>query len=498
MAARFDTLLVDGKMYQPQKVECREFFRSLGGVVYGLAQQPWRSLWSRDGSSGSKLHSTSWMDGIRGLAAIAVFNLHFFYNFTHTVYWSYGTTDHDTHINQLPGVSLLFDGTCSVVVFFTVAGYVCSYRSLLYITTADSEGLFRSLPGTIFRRFFRLYLPSICSMFAISMLAYLGFYEPTRYYFNHRKQFFPGPGVEPQPGRHPTMMAQLTDWWSEVSRMINFWTEEPKDPWIDFHLWTIVHEFRASMHLFIVLVALAKCTPKARLTLLALMGYVYALQWGHWYCLCFFYGAIIAQLDILRTNKSSPLKLELSPQRKVEEKSATNAGCLARKITRTFLYVVAIYLMSFPIRGTHKPAPLYASIVNPVIPAVIKKSHMFPKLHGFVLLFYLLSTVPAEDRPNSLWHKILTHRFCLHMGRIMFGFYLVHGMILHIFGYSLPIWIWALIGGNQGMFRWLFGLLLGWAMAFASTLLAGELWTRHVEKRCVNFTKWLESICFEQ
>lgn len=96
----------------------------------------------------------------------------------------------------------------------------------------------------------------MCSTLCISLLAYLGAYEPTRFLMgHHRHEWFAGTAGEYHPAQYSTIAGQLGKWWSVFKGLMNFWQENHPMPELDLHLWTIHHEFRASMHLYIALVS---------------------------------------------------------------------------------------------------------------------------------------------------------------------------------------------------------------------------------------------------
>lgn len=152
----------------------------------------------------------------------------------------YGATPSDRWIHQFLILSLTHDGPTAVVIFFTVAGYVCSYKPLQAITAHDHALLGKSLPPSVFRRWFRVYLPMHCSTLAISALVYIGAYEPSRsllwtgHYRPKDPTHFAGPGNEWHVLRRRTCAAQLGDWWFETRGLMNFWREHILMPPIDW------------------------------------------------------------------------------------------------------------------------------------------------------------------------------------------------------------------------------------------------------------------------
>ena len=100
-------------------------------------------------------------------------------------------------------------------------------------------------------------------------------------------------------------MAQLEHWWNAVRGLMNIWREFIRMPPIDWHLWTIPYEFRNSMHLYIALIAFAGCRYQYRVCGFLVLGFVHAIWFSHWDLVCFFTGAVLAQMDVLREQKRS-------------------------------------------------------------------------------------------------------------------------------------------------------------------------------------------------
>ena len=64
-----------------------------------------------------KIHATSYLDGLRGVAALIVLHSHFLTNWFYPLRSGYLNTESDTHLLQLPILRLLYAGRASVAVF---------------------------------------------------------------------------------------------------------------------------------------------------------------------------------------------------------------------------------------------------------------------------------------------------------------------------------------------------------------------------------------------
>ncbi|KZZ88778.1 Acyltransferase 3 [Moelleriella libera RCEF 2490] len=119
------------------------------------------------------------LDGLRGLACIAVFNYHFLWPWTAAVMLGHGavTTRSPEPYNNLfslPILCLLHRGRPMVAIFFAISGYVLCRHVIQAIQEHDFEAVRRKLSSAVFRRIFRLYIPPTISMLLVAILAQLG------------------------------------------------------------------------------------------------------------------------------------------------------------------------------------------------------------------------------------------------------------------------------------------------------------------------------------
>ncbi|KAK2599114.1 hypothetical protein QQS21_005455 [Conoideocrella luteorostrata] len=119
------------------------------------------------------------LDGLRGIACIAVFNYHFLWPWTQSIMLSYGMMgprSPEPYMNwlSLPIICLLHRGRPMVAVFFAISGYVLCRHIIRSIHERDWETFRRNLSSAVFRRVFRLYIPPTLSMLIVALLAQTG------------------------------------------------------------------------------------------------------------------------------------------------------------------------------------------------------------------------------------------------------------------------------------------------------------------------------------
>ncbi|KAG6003795.1 hypothetical protein E4U43_000864 [Claviceps pusilla] len=119
------------------------------------------------------------LDGLRGLACIAVFNYHFFWPWTKSIMLGYGfmpPTSLEPYTNwlSLPIICLLHRGRAMVAIFFAISGYVLCRHIIRSIHDRNWDAVYRNLSSSVFRRIFRLYIPPTISMLLVAILAQTG------------------------------------------------------------------------------------------------------------------------------------------------------------------------------------------------------------------------------------------------------------------------------------------------------------------------------------
>lgn len=444
-----------------------------------------------------------WIDGLRGCAALMVFNFHFFDAFSENVVIGYGHDANHKSLLSLPLPRLLCHGGVAVCLFFIPAGYVCSTKPVRLMTENKSEKLMHSLARSVFRRTLRLYLPVACMSLITALAAYVGLFEYSRPLFDDRKHSFPGHLSEAQLAQYPTLKAQLTFWLQELWELLNVFKPGPFYPAHDNHLWSVQYEFRGIMHLYIALVGLARVRPWIRIACLVLISAVY-LSWDRWEGPLFFLGATMAQLDVLRSLQGSTLLVS----RHYPSTSSWKATCM--RYTRLLCYALCFYLMSYPIANYKFPAPGYRW-VNELIPSFYTRKEKFPASIGSLLFFFLMcisGSRAASTTPNLI-HHALTSQPARYLGHNMFAIYLVHGPLLHLVGYAIPHIVWRVVPRYSDI-GFITGVTTGWlggmyqanllsqmsltdmGIALMLTLLTADFFTREIDARCARFIEWLE------
>ncbi len=500
---------------------------------YAFVPQLLRSILFNDALPHAKIHTTSWLDGFRGLAALAVYNLHFFVYYTDTK-TPYGEDDNHLWIFQLPILRLFYAGSEAVLVFFLVAGYAISYRSLQLMSRPDDaasqKSLYFGLSASIFRRFLRLYLPCLVITLISAVTTWLGAQEPLRPWTKDSKRYFLGPANFHQGPRYSSLFEQLGSWVKQFWKMMSVWQYEVYYPQLDSHLWTIRIEFRASLALYVALIALGPCRIHVRFALLLLLS-IYCGVWDRWPTQLFFWGACLAQFDVWKNVRQRQRGEQQQKQVEEVEQGASNFSddwATEKPEVDDTLPIVQAPGSQSSIRGylqrayKHIPSPRY-TIYNLIWTSVCLSS-LFMISSGYVTFYewipksierpatqiqaiggsiFIACLILADD--NSLSHKILNWWFIQYLGKIVFSLYLVHGPLLHAGLYATPYLLWAAVGygfpveaQGMGAFPYALGVGLGWAINLVIVLWAADVFYREVEERMRRVMYWIQGACFNK
>ena len=475
----------------------------------------------------SKQFSTSYLNGLRGITAVKVFTFHYFMVFTDATHVPYGADKRHTYWTELPLIRYFWTGFTSHI-FFGLAGYLTCQRLFILLDKNDQASqakVLLSLSGSLFRRAFRLYLPVLLITLLMATYIHLGFYEFNRPLLLNWGGLFPGDWNETKPEMYQTWYEQLRFWASEMYQLCNFTNADTFYPLHDQHLWSILSEMRASLHLHGIIIGLAQCKRTVRLALLWILVFVY-FYWQHWEIWVYLLGAIVAQIDQIlnerdAARKALPTTCAASPaaeQEKDEDASSTSStppgilesfqsmfkvdvtSCIhtptAYQALRITGYLIAFYFLSYPIHGTRgDPCPGYETL-NLFIPEWMERKDKFYANWGTFILLLLLV---RSDPKTSKWRQLTNHWLPQYFGKVSFAFYLVQQIVQHSFGYLIPHHIWwsfGVEGIHTTDMGWVTAIAVGWIFTLVATLWLADCWNREVEGRCMKFVKWLEGKCF--
>jgi peptidoglycan/LPS O-acetylase OafA/YrhL len=434
-------------------------------------------LWPKTSGAPEKLRPTAYLDGLRGFAAFLVYIhhhelwAHASTMLNHVFENGFGYADHYFFVG-LPVVRHFFaGGHFAVSTFFVISGYVLSLKPMSLLQAGEYTALGDNLGSALFRRWIRLFLPLI-----IMLTLYATFWTVFGIKIRGIKQY-------------DTWLQTMWECYAEFKNF-SFVFKEGGVPWLSyhFHLWSIPVEFKGSIVIYTVIMALSRCRRDRRLLCeLALIFYFMYIVDG-WYCAMFMSGLMLCDLDQLaKKNQLPEWMYRLEPY-------------------KTFIFYHLFFISMF-LGG---------------VPAETKDIVQLGKSRGWYYLSFLVpqavfdykwfflyfaATFLVASTPRIHWLKYFFEtRFCQYLGRISYALYMMHGPVLWVLGDRIYCAVGWVIDEHKTFFPgWVDRFPLprtspvGLELAFLVphiillplTIFVSDLVTRAIDTPSVQFANWL-------
>ena len=374
-----------------------------------------------------RLYSTSYLDGLRGVAAFIVFIDHFAVNYFDLLRRGYGSTADDFYLIQIPLVRLFYSGRASVAIFFVISGFVLSYKPLKQVHTGQSSLLLDTLASSVFRRGLRLYIPVAVGTFLSMLMSHWEWYQE-----------LPSTSTDALPPIIDNFWDQLEHWRDHmVGISWPFQTAMPNTPYCppyNGHLWTIPIEYFGSMVVYVMMLGLGRCQTWIRLSTMGVTA-VATCHYERWDLFLFISGMLLAELSIIKTitnvsfgfpgEKFTWLQKLLIPSKRLRSAYTT---------TNYILCFASLYLLSYP-GGSYmdyEPGPgIWHEFLMSWTPSRYTElwygyERFWISVGGVILVFTISN--------SALLQKPFTTGVAQYLGDISYALYIVHGPILFSFG----------------------------------------------------------------
>ncbi|KAM0288010.1 hypothetical protein ACHAQH_000078 [Verticillium albo-atrum] len=360
---------------------------------------------NRADHKGLRIHATSYLDGLRGLASLVVAICHYTEDNHEYFIPAWGLNEKPSAALQLPFIRIVYSGRPMVHIFFIISGIVLSYKPVRAIHTHDVERCHSILASSAFRRPIRLFGPCIVSTFMILALSYVGYlYDPL-----------------------PTLSEQFADWGNALFHGITWpWSWDlDLAPAYDIHLWTIPIEFIHSMLLFMVMLLLSPMCRMIRLSgLLFIM--LYCLACGRWAAFEFLGGYLITELHILQAAQQ-PI-LSKTPEFVLRKR--TSVSSYLKKIFYAALLVAWWFIAGWPNENAVRtPGIMFLVDRTPEPFASLDVDGLGHQKFWFCLSAMGLTWTVSQV---GVFQRVLEGAFAQHLGRMSYALYIVHGPILNV------------------------------------------------------------------
>ncbi|KAL2199052.1 acyltransferase 3 [Corynascus similis CBS 632.67] len=460
-----------------------------------------------------RLHPTSYLDGLRGIAAIIVFICHYTENNFRPLTRPYGPLpaapgpdpplddpppygkDLSDSIIQLPFMRNIFSGRPMVHIFFVISGFALSYKPVQALHARDTAKCYAALASSAFRRPFRLFAPCVASTFFIMCLRQLGCL----------------------PGGRDHLIDELWRWKSALFHQITWpwaWDRDLR-PAYDVHLWTIPIEFAHSMLLFIAILMLSRVRLRVRLAAeLALVAY--CLACGKWAGFEFLAGLFLAEMHILRaTAKAKEWEGSEEAHRPRGSSATTSTRGWALKAFQIGLIVLGLFIGGWPNRFADRtPGIRYFVVLTPSPYATMDA--LAPQKFWFALSAVATVWAVGDLAPLRRFFEGPLAQYC---GRISYAVYICHGPVEELFkdwllGHppvpevgelgapdyqpALPATGVKGLVGVESVTQLTIGWLLGLWLLGPLVIWAADLFWRGVDSQLVTLARKLELLCLDE
>ncbi|EXJ82562.1 hypothetical protein A1O3_06375 [Capronia epimyces CBS 606.96] len=408
------------------------------------------------GITDREIGPTSYLDALRGYAAVCVFIAHSFNTFGDN--W-----------RREPLISFLFHGSSMVALFFVISGYVLSYRLLIYIRKQEFERLISSLASSTFRRYVRLYGSTECACFIAMIMVRFKIY----------------PGCRP-PMYKDTFWEQLVDWgwdlvyFSNPFGDIRGWPSSFDSRYLD-QMWSIPAEYRGSVAIFAFCTAACRLTTRSRMVLTWVI-IVACYIWQAIYVAEFMAGLFIADLSLSR----HPERLD-NPRSLTGPHHHHKQQTLWEKVGYGCLFVLGIFILGEPDDTTMGIMGTFPwEFLKRFIPGWWDDSgnYLFWLGIGAFMLVYALEFYPTLQKP-------LNWRYSQYIGDLSFGIYAMHVPLALGPYFQVMIPLREQYLGGWPVIKYIPGLI-----AYPLMVLIAADYFERVDKQVIRFARWLQTKLF--
>lgn len=425
------------------------------------------------------MERTTWLDGLRGIAAAIVATDHYFMGGVLDVafrsYWA-DPPEENRRLLQLPPIRLVFAAHAMVPLFLVISGYAISI-TLLRVRNTNSVEFLRRLSSAATRRILRIYLPVFC-ITAISQLLFFC----NLYHWEFGDDVVWGRKPWTAPWLHVTFVFRY------MLDNINILSFQANGG-LNGQLWTMALEFRGSCIVYLVILGLASWRPQPRRIAIAVLM-AYWFYFGQWDTFAFLAGLYLAEMQVL--SESGTTNEEPKLPRHVRLCLRTNAQFINCSTIGTYLcFIFGIWLVCLSDDGFLPPGYQFLKLVESSRWendwGIVSKAW---KTAGSVLVVYGISKSAYLQRP-------LNSAPIQYLGKISFSLYLVHQSIYHLIRDPVRNLMWYIATresypGPEAVnhtFPFAFSWLSAFAILTVINLYAAHLYTRFIDERCVELAK---------
>ncbi|KAJ5888205.1 acyltransferase 3 [Penicillium taxi] len=427
------------------------------------------------------MERTTWLDGLRGIAAAIVATDHYFMGGVLDVafrsYWA-DPPEENRRLIQLPPIRILFAAHAMVPLFLVISGYAISVN-LLRLRSSSSDFL-RRLSSAVTRRILRIYLPVFC-IATISQILYFC----NIFHWNFGDEVVWGRKPWTAPWFHITYLFRY------MMDMLNIITFQG-NPGLNGQLWTMPFEFRGSCVIYITVLGFAFWRPQLRRIALASLV-AYWFYFGLWDIFAFLAGLYLAESRILSEQENTDGEAKL-PYYSIQTWTTGIRSINFNTIRTVVCLIFGIHLVCLSDDGFLPPGYQFLKLVESSRWdndwATVSKCW---KTAGSVLIVYAIGK-------SGYLQRLLNSRPMQYLGKISFSLYLVHQSIYHLVRDPIRDFLWFVVTregypgdtASERTFPFAFSWLVGYVILAVINIYVAHLYTRYIDERCVEVAKRFE------
>lgn len=404
-----------------------------------------------------------YLNGVRGLACLIVYIWHFSWPYQPHLFFAYGLDPENRSFMQLPFIRLIYAGDAMVRVFFVLSGFVLSIGPLRAAQDGEIGTVAKKVASLGIRRGFRLFIPPVTMSLFTLIATCFGWLEnlpsSTR---------APSHGQEHVrlPIRKANLFLQLSDWlqWM-LQSLLNPWPPYPDTPTSQYgaQFWTIPHEYRCSMTIFMLLVVQAPLRRNARiLSTFGMSVFCMLLRREQEELSLFLAGMGLAALEIQRLNTKQQSKIIWK-----------TTECVLGWLSLGF----GLYLLSWPLNNGYL-TPFFHLL------GMLDRHHNHWHNVGAVLLLYAVLRIRVAQ-------KFLSLTPILYLGKISYALYCVHYLMVLAVGSRLLALFWALTG-TETWIQEQGGFCMAFCLTTVAIIMFSEVFYRVVDLSAIQLARTVE------
>lgn len=369
------------------------------------------------------------------------------------------------------------------MLFFVISGYALSCKPLGLIHKGQHLKLYESVASSIFRRHSRLCIPAIIICSPAPVIAYFGGYSGKGMH---------GAAIKPMnPPQFPTLWGQFGHYIETFMSLSNVYSPKGLNWVYSDSLWTLPIEFKSSLVVFAMLIALSRCTTRSRVTITLCVAF-YSWWYFHWGELLFIGGMLIIEASLRFRQPHSAGELGRDDWGGVVQAKRSKCLLLAalrsldfRRLRSVAAFSTALFILSMPEQSRGAANSYGFGALVELIPARFHASGAGDYFWQPVAAIFLVLVIDN----TSFLQGIFTTRLAQYLGRVSFALYLVHMLILH----SLGLWLGQYvlnISGSMTCSHYGIDVALAAGAVGCVMIWAADLGSRFVDANAVRLTAW--------